>query len=413
VQTNSASNIQATSASLNGYLSGLGGDNSVETWLQWGPTTSYGYETSHQSTYSTGSFSGLAYGLSQNTLYHFRAVVENNDGIVYGSDMTFTTTGNNISIQTNSATNVLQNQATLNGYFYGTSNNSANIWFQYGTTTSYGQDTSRQIFSNSSSLSQNITGLQTNTLYHYRAVAQDQNSSANVYGQDMTFTTQGITAQGSLTVSKNARNLSSGSLNWSAYISASPSDVLSFIITIKNNTNQTLNNITVKDIFPSNLIYKNALTIDNVQDSRDITSSINIGSLNQGQTKTITYQAQVAGSQNFNFGTTVMVNFVNVSSQETGSSPSAGVSISVTRSGVLGATSVSTGLTNNFLLDSFFLPLLVAFLGIWVSKSGIIGVTEWVDSRKAKHRNYMAGKELNKKIARIKAEENQNTWPVL
>jgi len=54
-------------------------------------TTSYGNETPYQSKTSTGSFSNVIYNLSPNTLYHFRAVAENDQGIDYGIDRTFMT----------------------------------------------------------------------------------------------------------------------------------------------------------------------------------------------------------------------------------------------------------------------------------------------------------------------------------
>ncbi|MDO8486460.1 MAG: PKD domain-containing protein, partial [Candidatus Staskawiczbacteria bacterium] len=173
---------------------------------------------------------------------------------------------NYTTVQTNQATNINGNQATLNGYLSGININNTNyVWFQWGNTTSYGYETNHQTMNYTGSFSQNIAGLSPGIIYHFRAVAQDYNGQI-VYGQDISF----LSAQ------------------------------------------------------------------------------------------------------------------------------------------VLGATTISTGLTNNFLVDSFFLPLIIALLSIWLFKSGILNVSGWVDSRRINRRNYVVGKQLKSKITEIKSRENLN-----
>jgi len=293
VQTNSASSIQNTSATLNGNLYGLGGDYSATVWFQWGISSSYGYETNHTNQIYTGTFSRYISNLAPNTTFHFRAVAQNNYTTTYGQDMTFTTgqsnnnqspvanagpnqyvnsgqsvtlqgsgydpsggyvnfywtcTGgtlsnyniaqpvytapynnynnqitytctltvtnnqnysnsssttiyvnynnngnNNLSVQTNQATNTFNNQATLNGYLsnanysnYGTTY----VWFEWGTSASYGYSSNHLPQQYAGLFSQNIAGLTLNTIYHFRAVAQNNNGGL-VYGQDMTFNSDG------------------------------------------------------------------------------------------------------------------------------------------------------------------------------------------------------------------------------
>ena len=84
-------------------------------------------------------------GLSASTTYHFRIVATNSAGTSYGSDRTFTTlsaTGPPV-VTTNPATNVTSSSATLNGSLdpHGLT---TNVYFQYGTTTSYGHTTPMQ-----------------------------------------------------------------------------------------------------------------------------------------------------------------------------------------------------------------------------------------------------------------------------
>ena len=68
-------------------------------------------------------------------------------------------------------------------------------------------------------------------------------------------------------------------------------------------------------------------------------------------------------------------------------------------------TEISTGLTNNFFLDSFLLPLLIALAFLWIFKSRIFQVEKWLDLRKEKYQRYQAEKLLQLKIKRIKIKE--------
>ena len=145
VITNPASLIASFSATLNGSVDPHGLTTTV--YFQYGTTTSYGLTTAPQSksgnTYQnvTANISGL----TASTTYHFRIVATNSAGTRYGSDRTFTTlsaTGPPVVI-TNPATNIATNSATLNGTVdpHGLT---TTVYFQYGTTTSYGHTSASQ-----------------------------------------------------------------------------------------------------------------------------------------------------------------------------------------------------------------------------------------------------------------------------
>jgi hypothetical protein len=184
-----------------------------------------------------------------------------------------------------------------------------------------------------------------------------------------------------------------------------------FMITLQANGSQSTSNVYVKDNFPANLIYQNQLIISGSSyntTSGNITSGINLGTISAGQTVTITYQAQVAAAQNFSYGSTTLTNSVYTTSTGSnyGSNPTASASVIVTRTAVYGVSSISTGLTNNLLMDSFILPLLIALFGILMIKFGMFtGVEKWLDSRKKVSRSYRADKELNQRILTIKKTE--------
>ncbi len=178
---------------------------------------------------------------------------------------------------------------------------------------------------------------------------------------------------------------------------------------MQSNAPTTINNVVVKEIFPANISSYNNLTLDGIAIGGDITQGINIGSISPGQTKTITYQAQIAQAQNFSFGTTTIYDPVTITSNDPNFLPTTvnPVSILVSKSGVYGASTVSTGLTNNFWVDSFFLPLVLALLGIWLYRSKLIGVPSWVGSIQLNNKETSAQKELQNKIAMIKKTEGK------
>ena len=244
-----------------------------------------------------------------------------------------------------------------------------------------------------------------NYLYWYDScgIQQDyqycQNGCSNGYCQ--TVNNYNYT---NLTVNVTAKNLTTG-LGWYSTVAANPSDMLMFMITLVAQGNQGVNNVFVRDILPYGLVYKNNLVVSGSNGyGGDVTSGINIGTISAGQTVTITYQAQVGPASNFIYGTSILTDNASVTSS--GNNPNvSNATVSVNRTAVYGATSVSTGLTNNFIVDSFFLPLMIALLGLWLFRSGLFGFEKWADKKKISAIRYKAKKQLKAKIAEIQKKE--------
>jgi prepilin-type N-terminal cleavage/methylation domain-containing protein len=94
VVTNDATGIAKKSATLNGYLTGLGTATIVTVSFEWGTTMSYGNTATGTPSPigSPTSFSTSLSSLSKATTYHFRTKAVGNNGFtVWGSDRTFTT----------------------------------------------------------------------------------------------------------------------------------------------------------------------------------------------------------------------------------------------------------------------------------------------------------------------------------
>ena len=211
VSTSAATNVGSRTATLNGNLTDMGGSSSVQVYFQYGTTTSYGSTTPAQTKTSTGVFSADITGLSPSTTYYFRAVAQAGGITVYGNPLTFTTGTTRLTLQTNDATAVAANSATLNGYLsdLGTST-SAQVYFQYGTTLALTSTTPPSTLTAPSAFSFPLSGLLANTTYYFRAVAQAGGTTA--YGTVKSFTTEvgnlsvttgGATAIGSTTATLN------------------------------------------------------------------------------------------------------------------------------------------------------------------------------------------------------------------
>jgi hypothetical protein len=206
VTTSPARFIASLSATLNGSVDPHGLTTTV--YFQYGTTTGYGFTTASQT--KTGntyqSVSANISGLAASSTYHFRIVATNSAGTRYGGDRTFTTlsgTGPPV-VTTNPATFIASFSATLNGAVepHGLS---TTVYFQYGTTTSYGSTTPSQnkIGNTYQNVSANISGLTASRTYHFRIVAT--NSAGTTYGADRTFTT--LSAAGPPVVTTNPATL--------------------------------------------------------------------------------------------------------------------------------------------------------------------------------------------------------------
>lgn len=190
--TSPASGVTTTSATLNGLVNA--NNLSASVVFEYGLTASYGSSINATPASVTGSgntsVNAVVSGLAPGTLYHYRVKSSNCGGTVTGSDLTFTTLCVSPSATTSVATSVASTAATFNGSV--TANGSiTTVYFQYGTTASYGYSVaatqSPVSGSTPTAVSFNITGLNPNTTYHYRTMAVS--CGGTVTGSDGIFTT--------------------------------------------------------------------------------------------------------------------------------------------------------------------------------------------------------------------------------
>lgn len=173
--------------------------NASSIYVQYGTTASYGQQSTTEFSASTGTETAALSGLQANTTYHYQVVLSNSYGTVTSPDETFGT-GPAVAASGTSASNVAITSATLNGIVDPESTPDTTYYFEYGTTSGYGQQTESASISGSSglSVSANLTGLQAGTTYHYALVAS--NTSGTATTSDGTFTTRPPAAATNLNV---------------------------------------------------------------------------------------------------------------------------------------------------------------------------------------------------------------------
>lgn len=163
--------------------------NAASYNIYWSPTPGVSKSTG---TKISGASSGHVFSGINGTTYYFVVTAVNGSGIesVESSPVsampqfpgyTYPATGDAVS--------VLNTSATFNGTFSNPSGFSTTVWFEYGTTASYGYSTATTNYSStgSQSISTPLAGLTDKTTYHYRIVTQ--NSGGKYNGSDKTCTT--------------------------------------------------------------------------------------------------------------------------------------------------------------------------------------------------------------------------------
>jgi len=193
VTTQDVSSITQTTATGNGNITDLGKPNPTQHGVCWntgGTPTTADDHTEEGAVAATGAFTSSITSLNLYTTYYVRAYATNVAGTSYGEEVLFKTLPDVPMAETNTASDVDQTTAVLNGEVYA-NDLSVSVSFEYGLTDSYGSTLTADqspvtglIFTD---VSANITGLSPNTEYHFRVVGQY--SKASIYGDDQTFTT--------------------------------------------------------------------------------------------------------------------------------------------------------------------------------------------------------------------------------
>ncbi len=174
----------------------LTSDNSTltynnSTYIRWSSTNATSCVGTNFSTNNTTSGNFYTGSLTNTTTYSI--ICSNGSGSA--NDATTVTVTNqqnsgSLDVSTNSPTNIGENHATLKGYISSSGNSNASAWFEWGTNSNYNNQTNQISYgtTNGTNYSYYLSGLNENTRYYFRSVAQDSNGQI-VYGNQITFRT--------------------------------------------------------------------------------------------------------------------------------------------------------------------------------------------------------------------------------
>ncbi len=122
-----------------------------------------------------------------------------------------------------------------------------------------------------------------------------------------------------LSITKRVLNVTRGESAFQDSVIANPGERVRFEIRFSTSGNASQNNVIVRDILPTQLLYASGtMRIDGATVSNEtelFASGTNLGSLSANTTKVITFEANVAGSGSFS-GTTTLTNTTNVRSDQ-------------------------------------------------------------------------------------------------
>ena len=194
IQTDNATAIGFTSATLNGEVKSLGNYSELACYFNWRQKNTETWNTTslRETLSGIGAFDYTLNELEEGKIYEFRAVGNYGNDYFYGDVKEFATSGITLpTVETDSATNIRKDSATLNGYLTSLGDySSADCFFQYRV---YGQsdwiETSpKETLSGIGVFSKSITGLTRNYIYEYRTVAET--TGGRVYGTIESFETE-------------------------------------------------------------------------------------------------------------------------------------------------------------------------------------------------------------------------------
>ena len=96
-------------------------------------------------------------------------------------------------------------------------------------------------------------------------------------------------------------------------IAANPGQQVEFAVKITAMGEGDLNNVVLKNLFPSRLTYvKGSTSVDNQKVDDSIITGLNVGNIPLGSYKIVTFHGLISGYSSFNYGTTPLVNQISM-----------------------------------------------------------------------------------------------------
>lgn len=217
-----------------------------------------------------------------------------------------------------------------------------------------------------------------------------------------------------LTILKQGRNLSDGISTFSDVVVADPNEIVVFQIRVTNSGSNLLTSVLLKDILPSRVSFNWNIIVDGNPivggDGGLLGSGLNLGDLSAGQSKIVSFQVKVSDVSQFSYGQVQLIN-TSTATSNNGATASDSAAICVTRRQVSSvsygnlASYISTGITNNIFVDSILLPLVLSLFIVFILKSRLLRINQWITKKKSGHNGPETEKLLSLKISEIRQKE--------
>ncbi|OHB19617.1 MAG: hypothetical protein A2854_02795 [Parcubacteria group bacterium RIFCSPHIGHO2_01_FULL_56_18] len=198
VSANAATDVERTTATLNARVNPRGSQTTY--WFEYGTDANFGSLSSFQPAGNGTALTAVSAsvsGLSPATKYFFRVNAQNQFGTVNGPTQNFTTKGPAVSapsVNTQNANKVEATTATLRGTV-DPNGGETTYWFEYSSDSLLGSlllKTTARVSAgsgtNPDSVEADVSGLNSNTTYYFRIVAQ--NNQGTVRGDRESFKTK-------------------------------------------------------------------------------------------------------------------------------------------------------------------------------------------------------------------------------
>lgn len=190
ISTGTVTELAATSAKVSGNITSAGGGTVSSRGICWS-TTQNPTVSNNKTTEGTGAgqYTSTLTGLLAGTTYYARAYGENSRGIVYGSQVTFTTLGPP-TLMTTAVSNITATSATSGGTFIsdgGSPITAKGVVWSTSPNPTIDLATKTNDGTGGASFSSSISGLVKSTKYFIRSYAI--NALGVSYGEEFSFTT--------------------------------------------------------------------------------------------------------------------------------------------------------------------------------------------------------------------------------
>lgn len=195
VVTLSATSVKKTSADLVGDVSVLKTSGNFTAYFEYREKGTTGFtSTSEQSFMSKTTYTESLSSLTEGTVYEYRAVIEKNSATVKGEIKEFQT--KSVEIATSSASNVKTGSADFAGdlTFISSGVSEVEVYFDFreqGLTNETRVFADNSPLSSTGTFSASVTGLNADTTYEYRALA-DPDGAREQSANFQTFTTNNL-----------------------------------------------------------------------------------------------------------------------------------------------------------------------------------------------------------------------------